>query len=839
MESPKEDRQLIGRVIGGKLRITEHLGSGSMGRVYRAHHLSLDKDVAIKVLRESAMLDPNRSRRFAHEARAASRLNHPNSVSILDFGEDGDDKLLYIAMELLRGEDLQAVIDRGTILGVDRICHIMVQALAALAAAHDEGIIHRDVKPSNIVLVTQRNDEGVLTEVVKVCDFGVAKFAKNPRDTLEGSRAGQRVVGTPLYMSPEQAVGDPIDIRTDVYSCGIIMYEMLTGQPPFNAETPMGVLMQHVSGKLRPPSELVPGVPRELEALILWALEKNRERRPSTARELRNGLRAFLAGQAKTIPELARYGIQTVAAPMWTGPTPLSHLEISKRPHPTHSALLAAPKLPELVPPYPPSRSASGELVIEPVVAEADPPSSGGLGADLGSPAGLPEAPTDPSGEIPRRSSSETREAGLPPPISPAPFADAPAPRTEPDAQSSSRSVGLRVPEALRASAADLDPELSEDGAIFREHSFFHFRHGGDSTETVETSLEAPPPRALSRVHDTDADPPRAPRDEMARYLWSRFGMSPERSSPPDGFWLRDAEERELGPLTWSETTHALRMEAHAGEVENVALSTDQATWMSAERFVRLTGVEAILAAEEPFPEEAVTRTVPRDTSVAGAFAEVSPGHSGRLMFRMKSGRSSARFDIHVNGGRPTFVFTNEPRLQLPNLLVAKGVVDEHRIPAYIREVVDKAMPLEEVVRHNVKFDVASYRSAVMKERLRHLLRWPEGELAFVIGARPVSRQAFATSLLTLLPDLVYRTLSAQRLEEELRKLGDRPVARILEGRRTLDAMDLTRSQRGVAERLLTAPSLSEVLPASGRVRKAYTTMAYVLSEIGLLGRRN
>ncbi len=772
----EEDNRLIGRVVAGKLRIDALLGSGSMGRVFRARHLGLDKDVAVKVLRGGTP-DPNRSRRFAREARAASRLNHPNSVAVLDFGEDGEDKLLYIAMEFLKGVDLQDIIDRGVRIGVERACHLMVQALAGLAAAHDAGIIHRDMKPSNIVLVQQRNDDGQLVEVVKVCDFGVAKFLSGGRDTLDGGR-GQKVIGTPLYMSPEQAVGDQLDPRTDVYSCGVILYEMVTGVPPFTAENPMGVLMKHVSEPLRPPSEFHPEIPAELDALIRWALEKDRERRPASARELRSALRAFLAGKAHTLPALARYGV-TVApgSSPWTGPTPFWHFEpLGPRSEPDRPLLAPPPAPVARVTPRP-------DLV------------------------------------------SDLNLVGAPPVLAPSPVPELGDPGEAPP-------QGTPIPSLL------LDALPPEDREIFSDRSDFRLGPRPSDRATLEVGevlLDAPPPRALSRSDDSDPNGSPAARDGMATYAWRRFGLSPHRRVPPEGFWLRDAEDRVLGPCTWTEVTQILRAEAASGGIERVSVSSDERSWLAAERFAHLTGVEAVLEPGDPLPKESRIQGRIGDRSVTAVLG-MSESLTGRWMFELGSVERRIRFDVHIEEGRPTLVFTNEPGLQLPNLLVAKGVLAEDRLPRHVRVVLAEARPLEDVVAKETTLDAARYRSAMMKERLRHLLRHEQGRFAFDDRGRPSRHLPFSASLLGILPDLVYRAIPGERLELFLGPMLDRPIAPPGDARSRVAKFGLTRTQQAVAERILGSPRLGSVLPAGGRLRKAYTTMAYVLRELDLLG---
>ncbi|MBX2812736.1 MAG: protein kinase [Myxococcales bacterium] len=814
---------LIGRIIAGKLRIIELLGTGSMGRVYRAHHMSLEKDVAIKVLRSAVASDPTRSFRFAREARAASRLNHPNSVAILDFGEDGDDKLLYIAMELLDGVDLQTVIDEGS-LRIERICHIMIQALAALAAAHDAGIIHRDVKPSNIVLVKQKNDEGQLTEVVKVCDFGVAKLYNAKNDTHEGNRGPQRVIGTPLYMSPEQALGEKLDPRTDVYSCGVIMYEMLTGEPPFSAETPMGVLMKHVSDPVRPPSELISHVNEELEALILWSLEKDQMLRPSTARELRNGLRAFLAGKAGTIPALSRYGITQLADEgPWSGPTPYYQLDI------------------------PPPPRANSQEALQPRLAVPQ-------GTDYGLTSTPHQALVEDLALLPASSfEGSYPSSALQSITSEQPensFVTRPTQLKHSITHRHAPPRGVHVPWEVRQAETNHvssvsynqeSPSPPKNRDTFSRPSFFHAREYLPEAETLdeEIPIESPPPRPIQTNDEPGPiESPSAPRivTNMLHYLWKRYGLAPNRSIPSKGFWVRDSNGQDLGPLTWSEVTHVLRMEATEGDAEESSVSADRLNWIAAPRFVRLAGIEAIFTDNQSIPAHARYQGSLDERSVTSLFGFISHREAtGRLTLKVELDRRNAYFEIHVDEGRPTFVFTNEPHLQLPNLLISKGLLVEERLPLYIQTVLQTAITLEQAVRQDVQFDVNEYRNAVMKERLRHLLRWRQGFFAFDENSRPARHRPFAPSLLALLPDLVYRTLSDEDLEREFASMKHLPGTRALEATERLQDMGLTRSQRGVAERLLAANRLDDVIPSKGDKRKAYTTMAYVLRETGLL----
>ena len=223
-----------GRVIVGNFRIEKLIGAGAMGNVYKALQLSLNKPVAVKILHHHLHEDDRLVARFKREAKSASLLNHPNSIQIIDSGEDGDGTL-YIAMELLTGRDLAHVIRDDFPLPLLRVARVMTQVLNALDEAHAQGVIHRDLKPSNIMLIERRGEK----DFVKVCDFGIAKAtlgeAEDDRSamlTVQGL-----VCGTPEYMSPEQARAEPLDGRADLYSAAVILYQLVTGDIPFRADS--------------------------------------------------------------------------------------------------------------------------------------------------------------------------------------------------------------------------------------------------------------------------------------------------------------------------------------------------------------------------------------------------------------------------------------------------------------------------------------------------------------------------------------------------------------------------------------------------------------------------
>lgn len=233
---------LVGAVVGGRFRILARIGSGGMGAVYRVEHVQIGKVAAMKLLHGELSRDPEMVRRFNREARAVSRLTSPNTVSVFDYGRSNG--LVYIVMELLSGRDLGRVLREEGTLSAPRVANIVRQIANSLAEAHSLGIIHRDLKPQNIFVVDGQNG----SEAVKVLDFGLAKLAEAREDShhVEETQAGV-VMGTPHYMSPEQIRDQRLDHRSDIYSLGALVHRLLTGVPPFQHKTPLGVLHLHLN----------------------------------------------------------------------------------------------------------------------------------------------------------------------------------------------------------------------------------------------------------------------------------------------------------------------------------------------------------------------------------------------------------------------------------------------------------------------------------------------------------------------------------------------------------------------------------------------------------------
>jgi len=291
---------LIGRTLAGRFRITGFIGEGAMASVFRGVDMTQQgplADVAVKVMHPHLVSDPTFTGRFRLEAQAAARLSHPNSVRIVATGEDG--QFHFIAMELVMGRDLAEILTLERRLAPARASRILRGVCDALATAHAQNIVHRDLKPENVMVVDEGDAPG--GECVKVLDFGIAKLldapAGRPGDSDSGptsalTRVGT-VVGTPAYMSPEQCRGQPVDGRSDLYTCGVLLYQLIVGKVPFWSENPFEIAAKQVREKPVPPSHHVDGLDPELEALILRTLAKTPSERFTRAEELRDALAAI------------------------------------------------------------------------------------------------------------------------------------------------------------------------------------------------------------------------------------------------------------------------------------------------------------------------------------------------------------------------------------------------------------------------------------------------------------------------------------------------------------------------------------------------------------------
>jgi eukaryotic-like serine/threonine-protein kinase len=284
---------LIGVVVADRYRIKEPIGRGGMGVVYRVEHARIGKLMALKLLTGELTRDPQQVARFKREAQLVSRLSHPNTVQVFDFG--ASDGLVYLAMEYLKGEDLGHLIRRVGPLGVERTLKIVIQVCSSLREAHEKGMVHRDLKPENIIVMQGAEEE----DLIKVLDFGLAKLREGGELSEVTSRGA--IVGTPYYMSPEQIRGDDVGPESDVYALGALTYACLTGTVVFDAKTPMGVLTKHLTELPESPSQRFPElkIPSNVSQVVLATLEKDRKRRLPTVDELQRALITVLEYSGK------------------------------------------------------------------------------------------------------------------------------------------------------------------------------------------------------------------------------------------------------------------------------------------------------------------------------------------------------------------------------------------------------------------------------------------------------------------------------------------------------------------------------------------------------------
>jgi len=307
----------IGQEIIGQFRIVQRIGKGGMGAVYKAEQPAMGRFVAVKILHRNLASRPDLVSRFRREARAMSRLTHPNTVRVFLYGQL-DSGALYIVMEYLEGHNLHQITKRRGPMALDRAAKILIQICGALEEAHQTGIIHRDLKPENILLTEQ----GGMADFAKVLDFGLAKMHDIDLSSSSPLTQEGMVFGTPEFMSPEQARGKTLDGRSDLYALGTILYEMLTGKLPFDARNPADYIRHHIKSPPIPVTQRVAELqfPLELDAFFAKALAKKPEDRFQTATELAEALRAFagptsLPGRPPVTGDISAPALQTASGP--------------------------------------------------------------------------------------------------------------------------------------------------------------------------------------------------------------------------------------------------------------------------------------------------------------------------------------------------------------------------------------------------------------------------------------------------------------------------------------------------------------------------------------------
>ncbi|HEY0118422.1 MAG TPA: Stk1 family PASTA domain-containing Ser/Thr kinase [Cellulomonas sp.] len=300
------------RILAGRYEVGELIGRGGMAEVHIGYDRRLGRTVAIKILRSDLARDPSFLNRFRREAQAAAALNHPAIVAVYDTGEDVVTEptgvvahLPFIVMEYVEGHTVRDILRDGAAVPIDEAVEITAGVLSALEYSHHAGIVHRDIKPANVMLTP--------TGSVKVMDFGIARAMADSAATMTQTQA---VIGTAQYLSPEQARGEQVDSRSDLYSTGCLLFELLTGRPPFTGDSPVAVAYQHVRENPPVPSAIASDVPESLDRVVLKSLAKDREARYQTADEFRADLEAALHGRAVSAPVVGAYGTTVAALPM-------------------------------------------------------------------------------------------------------------------------------------------------------------------------------------------------------------------------------------------------------------------------------------------------------------------------------------------------------------------------------------------------------------------------------------------------------------------------------------------------------------------------------------------
>jgi serine/threonine-protein kinase len=423
---------LVGQLVAGRYRVLGQLGEGGMGNVYRAIQQTIEKKVALKVLKTEYSTSADMVVRFHREAVSACRIKHPNVVDVFDLGQL-DDGRFYLAMDLLEGRDLGQLLAASGTLPAQRAVQIALQICRALNAAHQSGIVHRDLKPENVFL--HRTSDG--DEVVKIVDFGIAHLLAHEPDrarsvpTLERTPDGSRkltsvgmIFGTPEYMAPEQATGGKIDHRADIYATGVILYKMLTGHVPFSGATFFDVLAKQVGEEPMRMSKVNPDahVPRELELVVMRALEKKPDDRYATMARFARAL-AFAAHKAHRDRSTRRLAL--ILGPLAAAAVAASFWLVRKRADahdaaPPIAATTAAPAPANLAPPPQPSTALEPTTALAsatnpaPVTPPAPAPSASAIALDPPQPSAPASSTAEPVASVaakPARSAGRTAPA--------------------------------------------------------------------------------------------------------------------------------------------------------------------------------------------------------------------------------------------------------------------------------------------------------------------------------------------------------------------------------------------------------------------------------------------
>jgi len=702
----------VGTRVADKYAIEQTLGRGAMGLVYRAVHVDLGRPVALKVLKNLEVRDAILLRRFRREAQTAARLDHPNTVRVLDFGED-ERGFLYLVMEYVPALPLAAILRQEGELSWDRVLRIWIQVAEALQAAHDADVIHRDVKPSNVLLLQQPNG----AEMAKICDFGLAKFSSDHLDPEATQDPKWKAAGTPIYMAPEQAVGDPLDGRADIYASGVMAFQLIEGRPPFSGDSSAKILMMHVS---KPVPAMVKA-PVEVQALVHDCMAKDLEERVPDGRTLAQRCRAILDRAGRSRP-----------------PTPI----------PTPVEELVNPE---------------------------------------------PMSPRTPPAHLPLDAMEPLDRADPSPPA---------------EATSIEALVNLAVEEAAREATSDLSgsKDLRMEGLDTRRHS-----------EAVA---------------------------ERAAYMYTHFGITYEPYEGDHPFWARDARGELLGPMKRTDLWLVMQKCAELQLADRVLVSADKERWVSAHEFVRWIGQESLLDAMMASLATGDMSTMPR---LRGKLQQHGPIRvlaqagrdrvSGRLIFVREAVGHEERLEVHVVNGRPTFVYSSDPALQIPELLADRGLLPRDRLEEAVHQCLLQERSLEVIIADEVGVELGQWRNALMKQRLSRLLQWTSGRFMLDEQTLPGATRAFAESLLGVSKELAYRVLSEDQLRIQLAPFLAHPPRPTEHLRAGLVDLRLTQAQAQLLHRLFKARRLGDGVDAEPQNARMALAILYVLVEADLLFR--
>ena len=565
-----EEPSLVGRELEGKYTITDELGEGGMGSVYLAYQSTMDREVAVKVLKRQFCQNKLAIKRFLREARAASKLAHPNTITVYDFGQSADG-LLYMVMEKLNGKPLADILDDEGMLHPERAVHILSQVCDSLAEAHANGITHRDLKPENIFIEPKFGNP----EHVKVLDFGIAKMADG--DNTQATATGM-ICGTPSYMSPEQAMGKAIDGRSDIYALGILLYEMLAAERPFDGDTAMEVMLKHLNEPPPPLPDLVrTRSSQELIDILHDMLAKHPGDRPADCQELKMALQASIGNDAGT-------GVKRIKGPTKDRPATVDAItSFDKGAIPTDTAS------------SPPVKGRSWRAVAAALLLLV------GGGVALVASGALDGDPKDASAEIAEvKTDLEAVEAVEAKEAAEIAEADRIA-EAESQASGKPESVGS---ETARSAASQPAVDKAAEGSSGQQPTAFSASEG-DDTPKAGAAIDAEKPGAVARKATAEVAAKAAQPPPAAQ------GVSLTVRSTPDGAYVWDGQNL-VGqtPLTLDKPKNSgtvqLKLTAEGFKDKEVLLGTVQ-SYTSTVTMVSLTAAPASKTSDKRRKKKAKT----------------------------------------------------------------------------------------------------------------------------------------------------------------------------------------------------------------------------------------